>query len=46
LALPLAACSGVMPLAQDTKNTMDKMKTNDRKSLLMIVVLIVKKDKR
>ena len=45
MALPLAACSGDMPLAQDTKNTMDKMKISDKRILLMVSGLIIKKDK-
>jgi hypothetical protein len=34
--LPFAACSGVIPLAQDIKNAIDRMKKSDRKILLMV----------
>jgi hypothetical protein len=42
LALPLAACSGEMPLAQETKKTTESTTISERTILLMVNGLKVK----
>lgn len=43
LALPLAACSGDIPLAQETKNAIENRIISERTILLMVYGLNVKK---